>query len=244
MKPLREIAGVEVYPVTLGGGPLRVSILRAARAPLSGAVEREWARISAANPRAFDGPVLSVLSYDPASNHLSARRDTYARLAVQPAVHTGVRILSVTGVLTARDAGGREHVLLGRRGEGVRVYERMWELGPSGGVHTPPDAVGELDEDALFATLADEVEEEVGLRPPRARAVAVCRDHVAMSDDIVFACDLGALEEAGAHAANWEYGEVLWMPTDALAGWEAAHEAAIIAPTRALFRALGWICWS
>ena len=78
---------------------LRVLISRAQAPEPTEAVSREWARLCARNPRLFDGPVLSVLNFDQESNVIHCRRDGYRRLCVQPAVATGVRLLSVTGVL-------------------------------------------------------------------------------------------------------------------------------------------------
>jgi hypothetical protein len=174
---------------------------------------------------------------------IAARRDRFARLAVQPGVATGVRILSVTAVLLAKDATGREWVMLGRRSPSTRVYGGMWELGPSGGLNDPPAAITTLDHDAILSHLADEVQEEAGLHVTNGHAVAIARDHKAMSDDIVFACDAGSLEEASAaaHAANWEYDEVRWIATDSIGPFDALHEQAIIPPTRALFRGFGWM---
>ena len=256
----RGIPQTEIIPIRLADGALRVCITRDARTPNSAAVDAAWSKLVASNPRYFDGPILSVvhlphevpyeLRHDGAANRshdepafeILARRDRFARLAVQPAVATGVRILSVTAVLLAKDASGREWVLLGRRSHKTRVYGGMWELGPSGGLNDPPAPVTSLDHDAILRHLADEVHEEAGLHITSGQALAIARDHKAMSDDIVFACDVGTLEEASsqAHAANWEYDEVRWLATDSLAPFDALHEQAIIPPTRALFRAFGW----
>ncbi len=255
MKAYRGIPLTEVLPLPLEGGGLRVAISRDARIPHSAAVEAAWAKLLAANPRYFDGPILSVLhlphehdAVDTGSPHneILVRRDRFSRLAVQPAVNTGVRILSVTGILFSTDKSGREFVLLGKRDHSTRIYGGMWELGPSGGLQDPPIAVTSLDHEAIFANLADEIEEEVGLKLHKGEAVCLTRDHKAMSDDIVFMCDAGPLEVAAseAHAANWEYEEVLWLPTDSLAPFDADQASNIIPPTRALFRALGWIDWT
>lgn len=258
MRPYRGIPQTEVLPLPLEGGGLRVTITRDARIPHSAAVEAAWAKLLASNPKYFDGPILSVLhlphELDNAGtsrneiqseiqNEILVRRDRFSRLAVQPAVNTGVRILSVTGVLLSKDSTGREFVLLGKRGRSTRIYGGMWELGPSGGLQDPPQAVTSLDHEAIFANLADEIAEEVGLELNRGEAVCLTRDHKAMSDDIVFICDAGPLEVAAseAHAVNWEYEEVRWLPTDSIEPFDAHEEANIIPPTRALFRALGWI---
>jgi 8-oxo-dGTP pyrophosphatase MutT (NUDIX family) len=245
-RPVTTIPFTEVFPIALG--PLTVIISRAAPPANSGAVDAAWAKLIARNPRYFDGPLLSVVSLGPASteqpsNEIFVRRDRFSRLAVQPGVMTGVRILSVTAVLVARDAGGAEHVLLGRRGTGTRIYAGMWELGPSGGLHDPPAAVESLDQAAVFSHLADEIAEEVGLHVDHGTPVCVARDHFAMSDDIVFTCEVGPLEDARgkASAANWEYSEVTWLPVAEAARFDEEHARDIIAPTRALFRMLGWL---
>ncbi len=260
-----EIPQVEVFPLVAGGGPLRVVVSRAVAPAHTDAVEREWARLLAKNPRYFDGPLLSVMNLGMAgavsdvldggpdsgqadhgalaTNEIIVRRDRFSRLAVQPAVQTGVRILSVTGVLTARDRAGAEHVLLGRRGKGTRIYDGMWELGPSGGLSEPPVAVDVLDEGAVFSHLADEISEEVGLHVERGTPVGVARDHFAMSDDIVFVCDVGSLEEVRSRSGptNWEYSETAWVAVREVAAFDAAHAGEIIAPARAIFRGLGWV---
>lgn len=262
----RGIPQMEVIPIRLSDGAVCVSIAKDARTPNSAAVDAAWTKLVATNPRYFDGPILSVVhlphealaealhdaptrsrqAEEPTPTprfEILARRDRFARLAVQPGVATGVRILSVTAVLLARDGAQREWVMLGRRSHSTRVYGGMWELGPSGGLHDPPAAVRSLDHDAILSHLADEVLEEAGLHVTDGQAVAIARDHKAMSDDIVFACDVGPLEDAStkAHAANWEYDEVRWIATDSLAPFDALHEHAIIPPTRALFRSFGWI---
>lgn len=246
MRPVTDIPFIEVFP--LAHGPLTVTVTRGAPPANSGAVDAAWSRLVAANPRYFDGPLLSVVNLGPASaehrsNEIIVRRDRFSRLAVQPGVMTGVRVLSVTGVLTARDGAGAVHVLLGRRGRGTRIYDNMWELGPSGGLQDPPAAVTSLDEGAVFHHLADEVSEEVGLTIEHGTPVCVARDHFAMSDDIVFLCDLGSLEDVRAKSgpANWEYSETAWIPVDEVAAFERRSEREIIAPTRAIIRALGWV---
>jgi hypothetical protein len=238
--PLRSIPGVTAWP--LSGLP-RVRMTRPGGPPeVSQAVEARWAELCAENPRYFDGPVLSVVTFDPEANEVLCRRDRYMRLAVQPQVATGVQQLAVTAVLTASDAMGRKHVLLGRRSPQTRIYGGMWELGPSGGVAPPPLNVDELPEDALLSHLADEVSEEVGLELRGGRGVAMVRDHVAHSDDVCIECDLGPLEALGASGpANWEYTETVWLPVDAVAQFDEGNAGEIIAPTRAVLRILGWV---
>lgn len=230
MSVYRAIPGIEVRPVSA----VRVVIARGAAPPMSDAVRREWEKRCERTPRLFDGPILSVLGFDEERGELHCRRDGYARLTVQPAVHTGVRLLAVTGLITARDATGREHVLVGRRGEGTRIYGGMWELAPSGGLAPPGEAVTELGEPALAAQVHDELEEELGRSFPlrHARAVALVRDAAAFSEDVVVACDAGALEDVDElGGATWEYSETRWVARDTWAAFEASHP--VIDATRA-----------
>ena len=65
MRRVTDIPFVEVFP--LAPGPLMVTISRSAPPINSGAVDSAWSRLVAANPRYFDGPLLSVVSLGPAS---------------------------------------------------------------------------------------------------------------------------------------------------------------------------------
>ncbi|CAG1006111.1 hypothetical protein PHYC_03288 [Phycisphaerales bacterium] len=203
----------------------------------------EWERQRAANPRLHNAPILSVVSFDPETGDLLTRRESYQRLVIQPRVMTGVRLLGVTGILVASDALGREHVLLGLRAPGVRIYAGMWELGPSGGVSVPPVSVETLTAAHLTACLADETEEEIGLEIAGGEPVALVRDSLARSDDVALRVVVGDLGEFASRAApsNWEYTRTAWVPIAQLPEFDAANAAEIIAPTRALFRILGWV---
>ena len=231
---------IEAWPLK---GPLAIHVSRDPAPEPSAQVAAEWARLCQENPRHFDGPVLSVQTFDPELGEVLCRRDRYQRLAVQPAVRTGVQQLAVTGVLVAANAAGRRYVLLGKRSHETRIHGGQWELGPSGGVSPPPANIDLLDADMLMRHLGDEVAEEVGLELPHGRVVAYVRDHGAHSDDIAVLCDLGSFEEVSpkTSAANWEYTETLWLPLDTVAHFDSANTGEIIGATRALFRVLGWI---
>lgn len=261
-EPYRGIPGVEVYRLHAQAGTgvapgLRV-IVSGAQPAISAAereqTDRAWSAMCAGNPRLYSGPLLAVVSIDFERGVYYCRRDKFKRLAVQPSVRTGVRLLSVTGVLTACDAVGRRHVLLGRRGVQTRVYPGMWELGPAGGVPPPHPHAGRdgLGEEDLVAQLLEEGEEELGVRLERARVRPACliaRDQIAQSDDVTFEIvhdEPGSMERlgeamhaGGAHA--WEYSQTLWVPLDTLRQFDAAHAEEIIITTRATFRGLGWI---
>lgn len=226
-------------------GRVRVVISREAtpgEAPADSAIGREWSRQRDENPRLHNGPILSVQALDPETGEVLARRDTYQRLVVQPRVSTGVRLLAVTGALVARDERGHEHLLLGRRAPGVRMYGGLWEIGPSGGLGVPPAPVTELDAAALSAHLGDEASEEIGIETPLGVPVAVVRDDAARSDDICLRVEMGPLERVATLApASWEYTEVLWVPVAELARVDAAEGDSIIAASRVLMRVLGWV---
>ena len=237
-----SIPQMEAHPF-LTTAPVRVVVSSHEPPANSAAIDAAWAKLLAANPRYFDGPMLSVLHLDLSTNTIHTRRDRFSRLAVQPPLNTGVRICSVTAVLTARDTSGAQHVLLGKRSRETRIYADMWELGPSGGFSVPPPSLHELTQDMLFANVQDEVSEEVGLHIATGTPWGITRDDIAKSDDIVFVCDCGTLDTARAKtsAANWEYTAVQWLATRDIAVFDRDHAPAIIGPTRALFRALGWI---
>ncbi len=239
--PSTDIPGIECWRIDGGRGDLRVTITRERPPAPTAAVEAEWARRVAANPMLHDGGVLSVLGFDAETNAIAARRDTYKRLAVQPRVPTGVRLLAVTAVLRAVDAAGASHALLGRRSHRTRIYGGRWELGPSGGVGLPPPAVEQMGLSELCEHLIEEVREESGLRVHGPGVpVAYVRDHVACSDDLVIVLEAGSLEavQHAAGPANWEYEATRWMPVTDAAAFDTEET---IGATRAIFRAMGWI---
>lgn len=239
--PYRGIQGIEAWRLDARLADVHVTISRE-RPPLAtAAVEQEWSRLVAGNPRLHDGGVLSVLSFDQDHHAILARRDSYKRLAVQPRVHTGVRLLGVTALLEAIDGSGRRHVLLGRRGVQTRLYGGQWEIGPSGGVSLPPLNIERLSLADLCASLHDEISEETGLTAPVAGTpAAYVRDHFACSDDLVIAFSLGELDAVRhlARPANWEYQETHWMPLDCASQFDTPET---IGASRALFRLLDWL---
>ena len=155
-------------------------------------------------------------------------------------------MLAVTAIVVAGE-GGESRVLLGRRGARVRMYPGLWEFGPSGGVDSPPLSVGRLGVEHLRSHLADEIAEELGpgaldalgAAVDAAEPVAIVRDQAARSDDVCFVVRAGGgLEE---HEANWEYSEARWATLKEAAALNAAEPEAMIPPTRALMRFLGWV---
>lgn len=244
--PCAGIDGVEAFRVH-GEGGVRVAMSPAPPPALSprerALVEEIWSERSSANARLYNGSLLAVVSTDEETGEIVCRRDEFKRLIAQPRVRTGVRLLAITGAVTARDASGERHVLLGRRGEDTRVYPGMWELGPCGGVPPPHASITHLDEDTIRRHLLEEGEEEVGLAFAAGRIVGIARDHVAHSEDLVMACDAGQLEHARIEGGTcaWEYRELKWVALRDLERFDRDNAACIIAPTRALFRVLGYL---
>jgi hypothetical protein len=201
-----------------------------------------WEAKRRANPRLFNGPVLSLTGIDGGVVH--ARRDSYQRLAVQgeapELVAPPVVQVSVTGLVTARDDAGRRHVLVGQRSDATRIYGSQWELGPAGGLEPPPASARSLDGLDVFRQLVEEMREEVGLPadPDPGPVVALALDATAMSCDAVMLIELARpLEEVIAHTEagarrGWEYRTTRWVPTDLFGAFVRAERC--IPPTAAL----------
>jgi 8-oxo-dGTP pyrophosphatase MutT (NUDIX family) len=208
-------------------------------------VEAEWSRLTAANPRLFDGPILSFVRLSPERGEVVCRRDTYKRLAVRGAVETGVILTAVMGVLVARSEAGREHVLLGRRSPGTRVYPGMWELIPAGGLEPPPAGVRVIDRRGLLAQLDTELREEAGLScgVSRAWSVAWYEDRAAHSFNVVFLLrpteTLEALRAATGER-HWDCDETLWLPVDEAPRFVRERGPEIIDAAKAMMSYLRW----
>ncbi|MFN0130939.1 MAG: hypothetical protein ACKVW3_00150 [Phycisphaerales bacterium] len=224
------------------------------------AIRREWDRLRALNPRLFDAPILSAVSFTPGA--IRARTSTYQRLVVQPVVETGTEQLSVTAVVIARD-GPTPRVLLGRRGKLTRIYQEQWELGPSGGIDPPmplpatpltpmPMRLGWAE---VCAQVRREAAEELGNGSESSAAAnwvvprrtwGVCRDFVARSADIVVECDWtgpavgdGSAPVPAGPSDQWEYERTAWLSRDEMPAFVRANR--VIEPTRALLAAMGWL---
>jgi hypothetical protein len=234
--------GIRVLPLA---GSVRVRIAREVHSEHARADDerREWERRCVENPALFDGPILSVVSIDEAAAEVLARRETYRRLVVQPRVPTGVRLLAVTGLFIAHDDDQHPHILFGKRAASTRIYPGMWEVGPSGGVGVPPATIDTLLPEHLTAHLADEAAEEVGLDLAHAVPVAVLRDDLARSDDIVLRADLGRLADVAPRTtcASWEYTSVRWIARRDIPAFLHAEGDRVIPPTRALLEHLDFL---
>lgn len=245
MRHGRVNRAVEVVPLAPDRATLRVLIDPGSVPEATPEVERAWRELRSRNPRLFNGEILSVREIDAGRGEIRCRRDTYQRLAVQHMVEAGVEQLAVNGVLVARDRAGREHVLLGRRGHGTRMYGGLWEVGPAGGIDPPGPGVDRIEHAGLVAQLAREVHEEANLdrAVEEARAVAVVYDGIARSYDIVLRVDLpGVLDDPGSppRPRQWEYEELRWVAVAEVRGFARAHEGEMVGATRAILGFLGW----
>lgn len=230
--------------VFAAGGNLRVHIDTTPRHTRdTDALASRWAALCAANPHYHDGPILAVTSLDVEADAVArvhAHVDSYRRLAVQPEVRTGVRLLGVTAIITALDDAGDVAVLLARRSQSVRMYPDLWELGPSGGVNVPPATVDTLDAPMLARAAFDEIEEEIGESaavllggPANFAPLAIVRDDMAFSDDIILRMINPAPQSLrAAISTSWEYAQVQWVPLRELETWSNTHQC--IPPTRAI----------
>jgi len=249
-----EHVGVDLVGVVRLGGTrgialdeLRVEIDEAAPAyePTPEA-EARWDVMRRERPRLFNGPILAFVRYDARARTVRARRDRYLSLAVRPEVETGVTQLSVTGILTARDAAGREHVLLAKRSTETRIYDRMWELAPSGGLDPISASIARMNGEDAWRQLLVEVEEELELSiaPDPGGVVALTHDAVANSCDVCLRVELARpLEDVMATTGRlgWEYETTRWIPVEHVRAFDATEGERVIPPTRALFRVMGWI---
>lgn len=208
-----DIPGQELIELA-GERPPRLVIEPAAPIePLAGPAAARWSELCRANPRLHDGNMLSCVRIETgtepgngpgAARVIRARRERFARLAVQGAVEAsgasiefGVRMLGVKGLIIGRDRAGEEHVLIARRGRETRVYGDMWEIAPAGGIGVPRQSGGgegeagvtELASGALTETLVEEAQEELGIDVRECcgtpRAVAIVRDELARSVEVI-----------------------------------------------------------
>ncbi len=253
MSDQSTIPGAMVIPLGAGPGELRVEIHDAPVRPaeIDRAVDAAWARLHGANPRFFDGCILSVervTACAAGGDTIVCVRDRFRYLAAQPEVATGVQLLGVNGVILGRDRRGGEHVLLGRRGYETRVYDGMWELAPGGGVDAPPEGVTHLALADIRRAMMKEVREELGLEVDASGAVpvAVTRDTLGASDIVSLRVELPREIDPrwtlcqSSGACDWEYIDAAWLSRADAAQFDRTHAHAIIPPTRAMLKWLGW----
>ncbi|MDI1290274.1 MAG: hypothetical protein PSX37_10055 [bacterium] len=204
---------------------------------LDGPAAAEWNRKLSENPKLFDGPILSLISLDLDAGTICARRERYARLAAQPIVQSGVRLLSVTTAIVAHGS-----LLFLRRGPSVYQYPGLWEIGPSGGLSSHESPIRCIYEAMIRAAGADEIEEEIGLALPIAsisQPIALLRDDSAASDDLVMVADASAhIAEHQPPVLNWENSRARWVSIAQLGRFAAEETASLTPPSRAFLNAI------
>lgn len=221
--------------------------------PTRARIDECWARALAANPGGtlHDGPMLCVERMNTSTGVIECRRGTYRELVAQTMLAgelgewcLGVAQLSVTGLLVGRDAGEVRHVAIGRRSEKTRIYPRMWELAPSGGVELADVGSGGGIE-VLTRALGAEAREELGMELDMsgAKAVALAGDAEAGSVDVIVRVELPDViiphRAPACGTCMWEYIDTAWLSERDAAKFAREHAAAIIPPARAALERLG-----
>lgn len=226
------VAGLMLWPLTAADFPIAVHAAPTRDAALTQRMQDHWRNMQSANPRLFDGPLLTLRHINCNTGTLTLQRDTYMPYAVQPHIDTDTISLGVTAIL-AHGAGAQTAYLFGKRAAKTHMYPNQWELGPSGAV-APPDGAS-LTLRHLHNQLTHELNEEIGLALPLtdANAVPMCvvLDPIARSIDIVMLITLADLPTL---AVNWEYQSVAWVTAREFSAW--AESRAVIAPTVAIMR--------
>lgn len=216
------------------------------------AIASRWAALRQDNPRLHDGQILAVSSLHAEDARVVVHVDSFKRLAVQDdALDLGVRLLGVKTLITARDGAGAEHVLIARRGSDTRIYGGLWETAPAGGLDVPPPGTEVLGAEAVIAAVRQEARDELGVRleGDGAQVVAIVRDDVARCYD--FFCTLpwpgvidprkGLVCTTDACANDWEYLDAAWLARDQARAFDQRDPGAIVGPSRAVLRWMGWI---
>lgn len=230
----------QVFELGPNAGALVVEIDPGPPATATAEMEARWAALSAQNPRLFNGRILAFLETDATRQTLTARVESYKRMATQTIDGDAMTQLGVTGIVTAPGAHGSRRVLLGKRSADTHVYPGRWELAPSGGVDAPAIGVTRLSIDDIRRQVERELVEETGVEPGGLTMVpvALCRDPGAPSMDVVFRIDLDRLP---ARHATWEFDELVWFEIDRLGPALADRGVEPTDPSAALLRWLGWL---
>lgn len=243
-----DLAGVCVRPLRAAGLVIKVEEAHAREADVAARVERAWQEHRRTHPRDYDGMILDVRARDIERGEVVARRERYRYLAVGHECGVHVSLLAVTGVVTGVDQDGDECVLLGRRSAETRIYGGLWELGPSGGVKCPGESVRQIGLAEVRRGLVDEGIEELGVSLEGAESVAVAlvEDEQAASEDVLLRVRLRetinsvwAACRAADHGA-WEYADTAWVPIKRMGAWVRERPGAMIPPSVAVVRWLGW----
>jgi ADP-ribose pyrophosphatase YjhB (NUDIX family) len=216
-----------------------------AQAPeLEDRIATRWQELTAQNPRLFDGPMLAIESFDAQRGALTCRRERYRRLAVQPGVDTGVRLLAVKGVVLRREAEQLQTLMI-RRHPRTHMYGGMWEIGPAGGVDPEPGAQPyTIDHDSIQTQLARELREESGVVwQPDADAplIAMFTSDESHCLNMVLRIELDAVATDDS-ARAWDADALEWVPVDSFSAFiERTRSDGIVPNSVALARFLGWL---
>lgn len=248
-------------------GLQQISLLTDPAPPLPESAHALWQSLTAANPRLFAGPILSVRDFNPSLGHLTLTRDTFDRLVVQQhpqGPNLNIQLLGVKAIITALDHHNLEHVLIQRRHHHTRIYPNQWEVGPAGSLEPPPppppasDSPSTITHLTLFQTLLDEIASELGFTDHTLAALAnslpsrqpafVLTDPIAHSLDFCYPLRLPTPIDPHKNpcadcATDWEVTETAWLArADAESFLLRAEKHTHAAPTmRPMLRALGWL---
>jgi ADP-ribose pyrophosphatase YjhB (NUDIX family) len=216
----------------------------AAAAEVEKEVDDLWTAAEAAGPSSlFNGPMLSFVALREGT--LEARLTDYRHVLAQkraPHLYEALRIrpLAVSGLVRH---GSR--VVFGKRAGYTTQDAGRWELVPSGGL-TPRalDAGGNISAETQ---VLQELQEELGVA---ASVVESVRPFLLVEDldahvievgfEITLAASQSDLEQATSQRSD-EYAAIEWVETSELARFcdPGAHD--VIAVSRALLAAKGWL---
>ncbi len=251
-----------MHTLPLPLGLTHISLLTHPAPPLPSSAQHLWQSLTAANPRLFPGPILSVQSFDHLTGTLTLTRDTFDRLVVQQhpqGPNLSIQLLGVKACITARDQNNLDHILIQRRHHQTRIYPNQWEFGPAGSLEPPsPSSSISITHLTLFQTLLDEIASELGFPDHTLAALAaslptrqptfVLTDPIAHSLDFCYPLRLPdpidpRRSPCADCATDWEVTETAWLArTDAESFLTRAEKHNHAAPTmRPMLHALGWL---
>jgi 8-oxo-dGTP pyrophosphatase MutT (NUDIX family) len=188
--PVTQLSAVDIGPFELDP----------ALAPI---VDQNWDALTTKRAHLFDGPLLHLDSFDPASGLLRCARSSYRVLAAGRAgIDTGLRALGVSGLVRCDD-----HVLMARRASIVFHYAGRWELAPSGVAEPARANANDID---LVGQLLRELREETGADagPADVAPMMLAWDSTTRTYD---ACFVIRLTQPITPAPSPEYEAIRWM---------------------------------
>jgi hypothetical protein len=230
--------GPILWPLSTAAFPIPIRAHPARDAALTARIHDQWALLRARNPRFFDGPLLTIHSFDPSRGTLTLQHDTYMPYAVQPDIDTATLSLGITAVLQHHPANTLPTYLLAQRAPTTHMYPNLWELGPSGALAPPSSPTSDsLTLNHVRAQIQSELIEEIGLELPltdsNSSPLCTVFDPQARSIDLVVLIRLSTLPTL---IRNWEYQSAMWLSTADFPTWSLAHP--VIPPTAAIMHLL------